>query len=65
MKNKNKKISLIFTVVVCVALLITNSLGSKNLEEVSEIPVEKECIENPALLLEHFPEKDTKVVRTN
>jgi CubicO group peptidase (beta-lactamase class C family) len=64
LKNKNKKISLIFTVVVCVALLITNSLGSKNLEEVSEIPVEKECIENPALLLEHFPEKDTKVVRT-
>ncbi|MFT6959841.1 MAG: CubicO group peptidase (beta-lactamase class C family) [Polaribacter sp.] len=63
MKNKNKKISLIFTAVVCVALLIANSLVSNNLEEVSEMPVAKECIENPALLLEHFPEKDTKVVR--
>jgi len=63
LKNKNKKISLIFTAVVCVALLIANSLVSNNLEEVSEMPVAKECIENPALLLEHFPEKDTKVVR--
>jgi CubicO group peptidase (beta-lactamase class C family) len=63
LKNINKKISLIFTAVVCVALLIANSLVSNNLEEVSELPIAKECIENPAFLLEHFPEKDTKTVR--
>jgi CubicO group peptidase (beta-lactamase class C family) len=63
LKNKNKKISLIFTAVVCVALLIANSLVSKTLEEVSAMPVVKECLESPALLLAHFPEKDTMVVR--
>jgi CubicO group peptidase (beta-lactamase class C family) len=63
LKNKNKKISLISTAVVCVALLVAHYLVSNNVEEVSEIPISKECIENPdPLLVEHFSEKDTEAV---
>ncbi len=35
-----------------------------DLNEVSKLPVPTECFEEPPFLVEHFPEKDTKVVRT-
>ena len=45
-------------------LLASNYLVSKDLEVESKLPVSTECFEEPPFLVEHFPEKDTKVVRT-
>lgn len=45
-------------------LLASNYLVSKDLEVASKLPVSTECFEEPPFLVEHFPEKDTKVVRT-
>jgi CubicO group peptidase (beta-lactamase class C family) len=44
-------------------LLITNYLVSRDLEEVSKLSVPTECVDEPPFLVEHFPEKDTKLVR--
>jgi CubicO group peptidase (beta-lactamase class C family) len=60
---KNKKISLILIAVLSMCLLITNYLVSRDLEEVSKLSVPTECVDEPPFLVEHFPEKDTKVVR--
>ena len=64
MKNKNKNISLILVAVLTMCLLTYNYLVSMGLNEVSKLPVPTECFEEPPFLVEHFPEKDTKVVRT-
>ena len=64
MKNKNKNISLILVAVLTMCLLTYNYLVSMDLNEVSKLPVPTECFEEPPFLVEHFPEKDTKVVRT-
>jgi CubicO group peptidase (beta-lactamase class C family) len=45
-------------------LFASNYLVSKELEVASRLPVSTECFEEPPFLVEHFPEKDTKVVRT-
>ena len=45
-------------------LLASNYWVSKDLEVASKLPVSTECFEEPPFLVEHFPEKDTKVVRT-
>ena len=45
-------------------LLASNYRVSKDLEVASKLPVSTECFEEPPFLVEHFPEKDTKVVRT-
>jgi CubicO group peptidase (beta-lactamase class C family) len=60
---KNKKISLILIAVLSMCLLITNYLVSRDLEEVSKLSVSTECVDEPPFLVEHFPEKDTKLVR--
>jgi CubicO group peptidase (beta-lactamase class C family) len=60
---KNKKISLILIAVLSMCLLITNYLVSRDLEEVSKLSVPTECVDEPPFLVEHFPEKDTKLVR--
>ena len=45
-------------------LFASNYMVSKELEVASRLPVSTECFEEPPFLVEHFPEKDTKVVRT-
>ena len=64
MKNKNKNRWLILIAVLTMCLLASNYLVSKDLEVASKLPVSTECFEEPPFLVEHFPEKDTKVVRT-
>ena len=64
MKNKNKNRWLILIAVLTMCLLASNYLVSKDLEVSSKLPVSTECFEEPPFLVEHFPEKDTKVVRT-
>ena len=63
MKNKNKKISLILIAALSACLLINNYVFSNYLEAVSKLPIPTECFEEPPFLVEHFPEKETKVVR--
>ena len=64
MKNKNKNRWLILIAVLTMCLLASNYLVSKDLEVESKLSVSTECFEEPPFLVEHFPEKDTKVVRT-
>ena len=64
MKNKNKNRWLILIAVLTMCLLASNYRVSKDLEVASKLPVSTECFEEPPFLVEHFPEKDTKVVRT-
>jgi CubicO group peptidase (beta-lactamase class C family) len=61
---KNKKIFLILIVFFCAFLFIMNSLAFKKEEAVAAVRASAECIEEDLFLIERFPEKDTKVVRT-